>query len=262
MVDFEQLLQRSTLVQGDTIETMQSLDASTFDLVIADPPYNLGKDFGIGDIYKDIDTWKQWTEQWLGEAVRLLRPGGNILVHGIHNYACYVQVMLFELGLTYRRQIIWHYENGFTQFRNAPAAHYEPIIWFSKGPQSVYNPIYEPYASSERLKYPITKNGKVWTPNPKGRRAGDVWRIPVLAGKRFAAEKVAHPTQKPLRLAQRIVKHFSEENERILVPFAGSGSECVASVVEGRTFLGIELNPEYIKIAESRLANLPQPKLV
>ena len=83
--------------------------------------------------------------------------------------------------------------------------------------------------------------------------AGDVWRFPVLAGRRFAPEKVEHPTQKPIPLSLRIVRHFSNLGELVLVPFAGSGSECLAARMSGRRYLGFELNPEYVQIARDRI---------
>jgi site-specific DNA-methyltransferase (adenine-specific)/adenine-specific DNA-methyltransferase len=116
-----------------------------------------------------------------------------------------------------------------------------------------YIPIREPYKSQERLKHKITKNGKIWEPHPEGRLAGDVWKFPVLAGRRFQNEKVAHPTQKPLSISNRIIKHFSNEGDIILIPFVGSGSECVAAKSNNRIYVGFELNKEYIAIAEARL---------
>jgi site-specific DNA-methyltransferase (adenine-specific)/adenine-specific DNA-methyltransferase len=100
----------------------------------------------------------------------------------------------------------------------------------------------------------IKKNGKVWTPHPDGRQAGDVWRIPTLAGRRFARERTAHPTQKPLALSRRLVEHFSNPGEMIVVPFVGSGSECVAAIECGRRFVGAEINPAYVAIARERAA--------
>jgi site-specific DNA-methyltransferase (adenine-specific)/adenine-specific DNA-methyltransferase len=85
--------------------------------------------------------------------------------------------------------------------------------------------------------------------------AGDVWNFPVLAGRRFAAERVDHPTQKPLSISRRIVKHFSNEGDVVLVPFTGSGSECVAAKQLGRHYVGFDLNPDYIAIAEGRLTS-------
>ena len=116
-----------------------------------------------------------------------------------------------------------------------------------------YKPIREPYKSKERIKHKIIKNGKVWKPHPEGRLAGDIWKFPTLAGRRFAEEKVDHPTQKPLSISRRIIKHFSIEGNLVLVPFVGSGTECLAALMEDRHYLGFELNPEYIAIADKRI---------
>lgn len=242
-----------TITIGDCIEGMRSLPGNSVDLIVADPPYNLNKDFGAWKETERKNDWLSWTKAWLNEAERVLKPGGSIFVYGIHHHLCWVQCHLYELGLTYRRQIIWTYENGFSGYSKNMAAHYEPLLWFSKGKEYVYHPIREPYKSEERLKHKIIKNGKIWTPNPEGRMAGDVWRFPVLAGRRFRDEKVDHPTQKPLALSSRIIRHFSNLDSIVLVPFVGSGSECLAARMEGRRFLGFELNPAYVEIARDRL---------
>jgi len=91
--------------------------------------------------------------------------------------------------------------------------------------------------------------------------AGDVWCFPTLAGKRFESEKVDHPTQKPLALCDRIVKHFSNPNDLVFIPFAGSGSECVSSISNNRRFVATEINPSYIDIANNRLDEILTLKL-
>lgn len=241
----------------DCILGMQQLPDNCADLIIADPPYNLNKDFGAWNESKRREEWLPWSKKWLNEANRILKPGGNIFVYGIHIHLCWLHCYMFEIGLDYRRQIIWYYENGFAGYSDRTlAAHYEPLLWFSKGPHYTYHAIREPYKSEERLKYKIMKNGKVWTPNPEGRLAGDVWRFPTLAGRRFRDEKVDHPTQKPLSLTLRLVKHFSNNEELVVVPFAGSGTECLAALMEGRHFIGYELNPYYVKIALARIDEL------
>jgi len=241
---------------ADTIDLMRSLPAGCAGLVVADPPYNLkiDQEFGVPLSYRDRDGWLKWSKEWIAEATRLLSPTGNLFVYGIHHFAAYIHVHLCDMGLTYRRQIIWHYENGWSRYTNGPACHYEPILWFSRSPKSTFHPIREPYKSEARLKHKIIKNGKVWTPHPEGRLAGDVWRFPTLAGRRFEKEKVDHPTQKPLSLSMRIVEHFSNPGELVVVPFVGSGTECVAAKVLGRHFIGAELNPGYVAIAKCRLS--------
>ena len=158
-----------------------------------------------------------------------------------------------EMGMKYGRLFIWNYENGFAGYKKKPAAHYEPLLWMTKSNDFIYTPIREPYKSQKRLKHKITKNGKVWKPHPEGRLAGDVWKFPTLSGRRFAEERVDHPTQKPLSISRRIIKHFSMEGNLVLVPFVGSGTECLAALMEDRSYLGFELNPEYITIANKRI---------
>jgi site-specific DNA-methyltransferase (adenine-specific) len=243
------------VVQGDALELLRTVPNNFANLIIADPPYNIGKDFGIGQVFKNVDLWRRWCRQWLAECNRILAENGALFVYGIHQYICHLQVDLMDIGMEYGRLFIWHYENGFAGYTKKPAAHYEPILWMTKSKDFVYHPIREPYKSKERLKHKVTKNGKVWTPHPEGRLAGDVWRFPTLAGRRFADERVEHPTQKPLNLTLRIVKHFSNAGDIVLAPFVGSGTECVASKMLNRNYIGFELNPAYIAIAEARLAN-------
>jgi site-specific DNA-methyltransferase (adenine-specific)/adenine-specific DNA-methyltransferase len=252
------------ITNGDCIKGMQSLPDECVDLIVADPPYNLNKDFGEWKESERKEEWLAWSKTWLNECERVLKPGGSIFVYGIHHHLCWIQCHLYELKLDYRRQIIWFYENGFAGYTKSLAAHYEPLLWFSKGKNFTYNPIREPYKSAERLKHAVKKNGKVWTPHPDGRMAGDVWQFPVLAGRRFRDEKVDHPTQKPLSICARIINHFSNPTDLVLVPFVGSGSECVAARMAGRDFLGFELNPDYVVIAMQRLAQVdvpPEPDL-
>lgn len=244
-----------SVVEIDCIVGLAQLPRESTQLIIADPPYNLGKDFGKWKEQKEEHRWLPWSKEWLTECKRILAPGGSIFVYGIHRHLCWIQCFLYELGLDYQRQIIWYYENGFAGYSaRSLGAHYEPILWFTKGPEYTYNPIREPYKSTERLKHKITKNGKIWTPHPDGRLAGDVWKFPTLAGRRFRDEKVNHPTQKPLSLTLRIVEHFSNPGDLLVVPFAGSGTECVAAARTGRRFIGFELNCEYVALAISRLA--------
>jgi len=245
------------VVHGDAVEFLKTLPNGFANLIIADPPYNLRKDreFGEGAFFNSTNEWLDWCKSWLDEAHRILSPNGNLFVYAIHNYACFLQTYMYELGLQYRRQIIWNYENGFSKYRNGPACHYEPILWFAHSNNSTFHVIREPYKSSERLRHPIIKKGRVWIPNPEGRQAGDVWTFPTLAGKRFAAERTDHPTQKPLSLSNRIIEHFSNPGDMVVIPFVGSGSECVSAVDYGRNFAGAEINPSYVEMANKRIAD-------
>jgi DNA modification methylase len=241
------------VVLGDCLHELRKLPDGCAQLIVADPPYNLGPAFGIEKEFVRSNDWLPWMQEWLAECQRVLAPGGSIFVYGIHHYIGFVQVALYDLGLHYRRMIVWNYENGWSRSAKTLATHYEPLLWFSKGSSYKYHPIREPYKSTERLKHPITKNGKVWTPNPEGRMVGDVWQFPVLSGRRFAEERTEHPTQKPLSLSDRIIRHFSDEGDLVVVPFAGSGTECVSAKRNGRRYWGCEIKPEYVDLARRRL---------
>ncbi|MDR0482013.1 MAG: site-specific DNA-methyltransferase [Cellulomonadaceae bacterium] len=238
---------------GDCVELLRDVPSNSANLVIADPPYNIGPRFGIDQEWIHSEGWLPWCEQWLRECHRILDQNGSIFVYGIHHYIGHVQALMYSLGFKYRRMIIWRYENGWSKSTKTLATHYEPILWFSKSDTYYYEPIREPYKSTERLKHPIKKNGKVWTPHPDGRLAGDVWSFPVLAGRRFRDEKVDHPTQKPLSLTNRIVKHFSQLGDLVVVPFGGSGTECLAAHQLGRRFWASEINPQFVQLANERL---------
>lgn len=256
------MIQSNYIHQGDALEFLHTLPDACADIIIADPPYSLDKDreFGEGAFFNSREEWLNWCKRWLQESKRILKPTGNIFVYSIHHNACFLQCYMYEIGLEYRRQIIWHYENGFSKHSNAPACHYEPILWFAKRSDSTFHVIREPYKSQERLRHTITKNGKIWKPHPDGRQAGDIWRVPTLAGRRFAKERTAHPTQKPLALSKRLIEHFSNEGDLVVVPFVGSGSECVAAIELGRRYVGAEINLAYFTIARGRVERA-SPKL-
>ena len=249
----KEMIATNTIYAGDAIEMLQSLPDQCAGLVVADPPYSIRKDFGPATVKRNLSQWVEWSKLWLTEAARILAPNGNIMVYSLHSSAAYLHVELAELGLVYRRQIIWHYENGFNTFRKAPPSEYEVILWFGQSANSTFHPLRKPYKSQDRIRHKITKNGKLWQPHPEGRLEGDVWYIPTLAGRRFANEKLPHPTQKPLELAARIVAHFSNPEDLVVVPFVGSGTECVAASALARPFIGAEINPEYVELARSRV---------
>jgi DNA modification methylase len=243
----------NSIHEGDCVELLRSLPDGSAQLIIADPPYNLGPRFGLAKEWIRDPSWLNWCSDWLAECQRVLADDGNLFIYGIHHYLCLLHVRLYEMGMCYRRQIIWNYENGFTTYRRNLATHYEPILWFSKTADSYFREIREPYKSTDRLRHKITKNGKVWTPNPHGRLAGDVWSFPTLAGRRFRDEKVNHPTQKPLALTDRIVTHFSQPGTLVVAPFAGSGTECLSALRNDRRYWGAEIKREYVVLARKRI---------
>jgi len=242
------------------------------DLILTDPPYNLHKNFGNDSDSLSLEDFIQITTKRIETCNRLLSSNGSIIWFGIHNYIGYVQVIMYNVGLFYRRMNIWKYNNGFSRSTKSPATQYEPFLWFSKSAKNwIYNvdDVRVPYISKERLKTPVyytDKYGerKKWMPNPKGANRGDVWEFPTLAGKRFGNEKTEHPTQKPEALITEIIKAFCPKNSEgkydglILDPFHGSGTLgvcCEKLNKEGHNirWIGIEIEKKWCDIAIERL---------
>jgi DNA modification methylase len=215
-----------------------SSEGILFDLILTDPPYNLCKDFGNETDKLTLPDFLDITRKRIEACRDLLAPTGSIVWFGIHNYIGFIQVIMYEAALHYRRMNIWHYENGFSRTKTSPAAQYEPFLWYSKSANKwTYNAddIRVPYKSAARLKNPIyyTKgNGKrqEWTPNPRGALHGDVWKFPTLAGNLYKEERTDHPTQKPIALFIDLIRAFCPKNASgkyqglILDPFHGSGT--------------------------------------
>ena len=262
------------LICGDSDKILvEMLEAGIrVDLVLTDPPYNLNKDFGNNSDKLSLEDFLSISKKRIELCRDILVSNGSIIWFGIHSYIGFIQSIMYEVGLSYRRMNIWYYENGFSRVTKAPLTQYEPFLWFSKSPKKwVYNvdDVRVPYKSTERLKNPIYyKNSKgeriKWKQNPLGAMRGDVWAFPTLAGKLFQNEKTLHPTQKPEALITEIIKAFCPKNERglysgtILDPFHGSGTLGVCCEKLNRKghnikWIGVELEQKWCDIATIRL---------
>lgn len=260
----------SDLLLNELIESNVKVD-----LILTDPPYNLNKDFGNSSDKLPLDDFLSLTRSRISKCKTLLKDDGSLIWFGIHHYIGFIQVMMYELGLYYRRMNIWYYENGFSRSKTSPMTQYEPFLWFSKSSKHwTYNvdDVRVPYKSSERLKNPVYyTNGKgerlLWKPNPLGAMRGDIWAFPTLAGKIFQHEKTEHPTQKPESLITEIIKAFCPKNNDgkfegvILDPFHGSGTlgvccEKLNKLGHNIKWIGIELEKKWCDIAFERLSKI------
>ena len=270
-------MEYNKVIKGDSDIVLKQLleNKIKFDLICTDPPYNLNKDFGNDSDKLELDEFLKITKQRISICKKLLEPTGSVIWFGIHHYIGFIQSIMYNEGLYYRRMNIWHYENGFSRTSKAPLTQYEPFLWFSKSKNKwTYNvdDVRVPYKSTERLKNPIyykDKNGekKVWQPNPNGAMRGDVWNFPTLAGKVYEKEKTSHPTQKPEALITEIIKAYCPKNAdgkfegTILDPFHGSGTLGVCCEKLNRQghkikWVGIELEQRWCDIAEERIKKI------
>ena len=235
----------------DCLDFMRNIKDDSLDLIFADPPYNLskscfkmsfkktrGKDLntnkGEWDVFSSDEDFKKFTFSWLKECKRVLKPNGSIWVGGTyHNIYLVGYLICYELGLEILNEILWHKLDATpnmscTRF----VADHENFIWARKGDKHTFN-------------YEIMKDLN------HGKQMRSVWP----SGKTLGGKKV-HPTQKPEWLIERIVLATSKENDVVFDPFMGSGTTAVICKKLNRRFIGCEINPEYVEIANKRLSSI------
>jgi site-specific DNA-methyltransferase (adenine-specific) len=265
----EQVLHpESRIIHGDTIHILPTLEDETAQIVIADPPYNIGKDFGNESDKQNMADYLLWCDKWLKECLRILKPNGTIFVYGFSEIlALILSRVPYNIN---RRWIIWHYTNKNVASLNFWQRSHESILVLWKEDKVFHrDDVREAYtdtflqgaAGKERAatKGRFSKGTKTTTykAHPNGALPRDVIKIPALAGGAGKKERVNHPTQKPIALCEKLLLSCKQppENGYVLVPFAGSGSECLAAKNLGLPYLGIEINTDYIKIIHERLGS-------
>jgi site-specific DNA-methyltransferase (adenine-specific) len=166
----------------------------------------------------------------------------------------------------HRRWVIWHYTNNYVASLNFWQRSHESILVLWKEDKLFHrDEVREAYtegflngaAGKERAatKGRFSKGDKTTTyaAHPNGALPRDVIKIPALAGGAGVKERVNHPTQKPLALCEKLLRSCKQDEGYVLIPFAGSGSECVAAQRLGLPFVAMELNEEYVALIGERL---------
>ncbi len=232
-----------TVICGDAAEEMKKLPDASIDLIVTDPPYNLGKDYGNNQDWKAWQDYEDFTKQWLSQAVRILKPSGSLYVFmGVRFIAKLYLLLEQEFGLNFNGWITWHYTQGMGRKTGFSPRH-EDVLSFTKTKDFTFNldPVRVPQ------KYYRERN------NMAGANPGDVWQFSHVHY--CSAERQPHPTQKPEALMERMILASSHPSDIVLDPFAGSGTVCRVAKVLGRHWVGIDINPEYVAMTERRLAD-------
>jgi len=263
--------QRQTMEQGifhqDCVEGMKTLANESADIIIVDPPYNIGKDFGNESDKQQHDDYLSWCGQWLDECLRTLKPDGTLYIYGFSEILAYLRVLIGER--CHVRWLVWHYTNKTIPRYGFWQRSHESILVCSKNkiPHFNLDDVREEYTESfiknaagkERAptkgRFNTKEKTTVYKAHAQGALPRDVIKVPALAGGAGKKERVDHPTQKPLALCEKLLNASRKKDAEtwLLVPFVGSGSECVMAKQLGISFLGYEINKEYIKLAQQRL---------
>ncbi len=278
------------IILQDCIEGMKNIPNNSIHTIVADPPYNIGKDFGNDSDKQDMETYYKWSQEWISEAYRTLVDGGSMFIYGFSEILAHIFVGIPHNN---KKWLVWHYTNKTTPSLKDWQRSHESIIHVWKGDKKNFNldDVREPYTESfiknaAGKKRRATKgrfsNGEketVYTANENGALPRDVFKVPALAGGAGGNERwfycndcgsafnpkeksnhvdhdtFTHPTQKPFELTTKLFKSSVPKNEtpKVMVPFAGSGSELVVAKSLGYEFIGLELNDKYVGLGNSWL---------
>tara|TARA_R110002110_G_scaffold376568_2_gene586825 strand:+ start:338097 stop:339203 length:1107 start_codon:yes stop_codon:yes gene_type:complete len=246
---------RNVILKGDCIEQLSALPDACIDVVFADPPYNLqlsgeltrpnnSRVDGVDDDwdkFDDLAAYDEFSRAWLAEVHRVLTPNGSLWVIGSYHNIFRVGSALQDLGFWILNDVIWRKTNPMPNFRGRRFTNaHETMIWAAKSQKSKYTFNYEAMKGL----------------NDDLQMRSD-WLLPICNGnERIKGDdgRKAHPTQKPESLLHRVVLASTRVGDVILDPFFGSGTTGAVAKQLGRDFIGIERDPDYIAVAEKRIA--------
>ena len=261
-----------TIINEDCIVGMKKLPDNSVDLIICDPPYNIGKDFGNNSDKQPMEDYLNWCDQWIEQCFRILKSKGTLFIYGFSEILAYIRVRI-DLSKNVR-WLVWHYTN-----KNTPTARFwcrshESILCCSKDKSPIFNrddvrePYTEGYVKNAAGKTRKATKGRfsngeketIYKAHENGALPRDVIKISALAGGAGKKERVDHPTQKPLELCEKLIKSCINKGEGnvLVVPFAGSGSECLAAKKLGVNYIGYEINPDYVALCNQRLDEIDE----
>lgn len=245
--------ENSFIANEDSLKILENIEDKSIDLIFADPPYNLGKDFG-----NDSDSWKcrkeylQWCYKWIDECFRVLKDNGTFYIMNSTQNIPYIDIYIQE-NYNVLSNIIWSYDSSGVQSKKKFGSLYEPIIMATKTSKAKYtfnsnDILVEAKTGSQRKLIDYRKN----PPQPYNTKKvpGNVWEFPRVRFK--MAEYENHPSQKPEALLERIILASSNIGDIVLDPFGGTFSTAKVAVMNNRKCVSCDLNYDYFKIGLRR----------
>lgn len=245
--------ENSLAICGDSIKILKKINEKSINLIFADPPYNIGKNFGNNiDKWDEVDEYIEWCKLWIDECFRILKDDGVMYFMTATQYMPFLDVYVSKKYNVLSR-IVWTYDSSGVQSKKMYGSLYEPILMVNKTAKSKYTFNYQDIlveaktgAKRKLIDYRKTP------PQPYNTQKvpGNVWDFSRVRYKMEEYEN--HPTQKPEELLKRIILASSNENDIILDPFSGSFTTSSVAVKLNRKAIGIDLNPDFFKIGIRR----------
>jgi DNA modification methylase len=247
--------QPDQIIHGDAFGVLGHLPIRSFDLLFADPPYNLNKTFGAARFAeRTVEEYEEWLDSWLLLCIPLLKTTASIYICGDWRSSSAIQ----HVGSRYfklRNRITWEREKGRGSSKNWKNSS-EDIWYFTASDDYTFN--LEAVKQRRRVLAPYRENGKPkdWNETTKGNfrdtHPSNIWTdisVPFWS----MPENTDHPTQKPEKLAAKIILASTNPGDLILDPFAGVGTTAVVAKKLDRHLVAIESNEEYCLLAKKRL---------
>ena len=269
----------NSVYNDDCLNILEKMPAEAVDMVYLDPPFYSqnkqsladmqGRKYEFSDVWPSRASYLEYMEKRLWELKRVLKQSGSIFLHCDTSASHHLRIMLDDIfgERNFRSEIIWFYKRWSNSKRGLLPAH-QTIFFYSKSQSFKFHKIYGEYSPTTNIDqvlqarerndlgksaYKFDENGiPVYAKEKQGVPLSDVWEIPFLNPK--ARERTGYPTQKPIELLERIIKICTDENDLVLDPFCGSGTSLVAAKLQGRRYIGIDNNPDAVRIALQRLA--------
>jgi adenine-specific DNA-methyltransferase len=241
------------VIFGDVLEALHKLPDKSVDLIFADPPYNIGKNFnGRIEKWENEESYLEWCYQWLDLCVQKLKVNGSFYVMTATQFMPFFDIYLRK-KLTILSRIVWSYDSSGVQAKKHYGSMYEPILFGVKDKNNYTfnaNEILVEAKTGAKRKL-IDYRKAIPTVYNSEKVPGNVWDIPRVRYRMDEYEN--HPTQKPIALLERVIKASSNEGDLILDPFSGTFTTCYVAKKLGRNSIGIEIEDEYVKIGLRRL---------
>lgn len=231
------------LFEGDCLDILKNIESETIDMVFADPPFNLGKDYGekVNDRLSDSE-YLDWMYLWISECERVLRPGGSLFIYNLPKWNILLGPFLLKLGLTFRHWIAVDIKMSMPINGRLYPSHYS-LLYYSKGSKpKTFRKIRTPIELCRHCGGEIKDyGGHRSAMNPKGVNLTDVWNdIPPVRHWKFKSKR-RQANQLSTKLLSRVVEISTIPGDIVLDPFGGSGTTFAVCESKHRHWIGIEL---------------------
>lgn len=255
------------LYHGECLKFLSSLPDESIDLIFADPPFNLGKEYGKGISDRlEEDRYLDWSQQWLSESIRVLKYGGSLFVFNLPKWCIEYGAFLNRQGMLFRHWIACRMPKAFPRGKKMSPAHYG-LIYYTKGEPGVFNKVYTPIQVCRHCGGEIRDyGGHRKSLNEKGLNLMDVWDMPEdvwedapeadsterlwtlseemwtdIPPVRHRRHKKRVPNELAPIMLERIVAMASNPGQIVVDPFGGSGTTFYAAEKLHRYWIGCEL---------------------